>query len=68
MCLFFVFTLSVNIAHMHHAAAILKGFFFPNIWEICVSGVFSVDSLIERKSDAGPLSRSIYQSVWKNFK
>lgn len=43
-------------------------FFFPNIWEICVSGVFSVDSLIERKSDAGPLSRSIYQSVWKNFK
>ena len=55
--------------HSTHAAySCFSERFFPCIWEICVLGVFSVDSSIERKSDAGPLSRSVYQCVWKNFK
>lgn len=60
MCLFFMFTLSINIAHMQYAAAILKVFFFffSGIWEICALGALSAESSIERTSDAGSLSNS----------
>lgn len=58
MCLFFVFTLSINISHMQRAAAILKGFFPLVFGGSVLLRAYSIDSAVERTSDAGPLHSS----------
>lgn len=57
MCLFFMFTLSINTAHMQCAAAIPKGFFPPGVWGICALRAYCVDGAVEGRSDAGPLHK-----------